>query len=383
MTSPAMYYVTVASGSYLPQVAVLAESLARAAPGCMLSCYLVERTMPPVRGLPENLEIIPVSQLGLDDQESLFFRYPERELSMAVRPFVMEHALDRTERPLIYADADLYFLQNPAPIVAKAMAQYSVLLTPHLLRPKLSGDYLTVMRSGVFNSGFIVTRNDSNSRTFLRWWQERTAFECVEDPFGGIAHDQRWLDLAVGLYPFIGILRHPGINVGHWNLYEKQFELAGDTLQASPGEPLVFFHFSGIGERTLSRHSSYELDNISGLNLVLEMAKQYRARLKHFSRLLSAFPPYSFARFADGAVITDSQREALRRGLVRSASPFTEGPALFSGFDVSSVEAPLARNPTQQLRDYPRRIDELQRLRNHPVIGRVIRTWKRLVNPDI
>ena len=107
-----------------------------------------------------------------------------------------------------------------------------------------------ILYNGTYNLGFIALRRSAESMRLLAWWEER----CLELGFSegrtGLFVDQKWIDLAPGLFADIAILRDAGLNMAYWNLHERNLLGAQPpyrVLSPVSGEvPLRFFHYSGI-----------------------------------------------------------------------------------------------------------------------------------------
>jgi hypothetical protein len=72
--------------------------------------------------------------------------------------------------------------------------------------------------------------------------------------------DQRWMYLAPVFVPDPLILRHPGYDVAYWNLPHRDIRRREDGTWLVNGQPLVFFHFSGIDPEdpsVFSRHQNH------------------------------------------------------------------------------------------------------------------------------
>jgi hypothetical protein len=100
-----------------------------------------------------------------------------------------------------------------------------------------------ILLAGTFNAGFLGVGRDGIA--FLRWWAERLAEDCRVDPQRGLYADQRWLDLAPGLVPDAHVSRDPGLNLGYWDLPNRQVE-GGPGAYTVRGAPLRCFHFGGF-----------------------------------------------------------------------------------------------------------------------------------------
>ena len=83
------------------------------------------------------------------------------------------------------------------------------------------------LQAGSNNLGFVALRTCDTSLRMLRWWQARLYDQCVVRIEDGLFVDQKWMDLAPGLFGGEhndgGVTVHvdPGYNVAYWNLHGR------------------------------------------------------------------------------------------------------------------------------------------------------------------
>ncbi len=65
---------------------------------------------------------------------------------------------------------------------------------------------LYIARSGTFNLGFLAVRTTGAGQTFAAWWADRVGNYPADIARPGYA-EQRWLDLAPGLFEGVTIVR--------------------------------------------------------------------------------------------------------------------------------------------------------------------------------
>ena len=124
----------------------------------------------------------------------------------------------------------------------------------------------------------------------------------------GLFVDQRWVDLAPGLFDNILILRDPGLNVAYWNIHARSIRRHGKTFLVR-GQSLYFFHFSGFdpqNPQALSRHQNrFKLSDLGdGKDLLLS----YRKVLLQNGYLDCKNWPYSYGAVEDGTSLPDVVR---------------------------------------------------------------------------
>jgi glycosyltransferase involved in cell wall biosynthesis len=131
-----------------------------------------------------------------------------------------------------------------------------------------------------------------------------------------------------GFFKDVHILTEPGYNVAYWNLHERRVDLSADGLQVN-GQPLYFFHFSGIQLNSLDRVSKYQNRfNLGDLGETASLFHQYRELLMDAGYEDSSRWKYAFGTFEDGAPIRDKARKRyleLGPGRSRFGNPFEIG----------------------------------------------------------
>lgn len=323
-------FITVVSRSHLDRARTLAASLYRHETGARLRCYLAERDIHDNDDPDGLLELVPLAALELPRAQQFCFRYDVKELATAIRPFALLHTLRTTScEQVVYLDSDTDVLQPLARRCAQYLATHAVALTPHLLAGCLPTGprEREILRAGVYNSGFIALRRNQAAGAFLQWWAARLEYWSIEDPLGGVVHDQRWLDLAVGLFPQITIIRDPGINVAYWNMHERELSHGPSGWQiqlkgSNSASPLALLHFSGLTAERLSSYLASGDEQREAYQRYAGLAADYRQRLAAQSAKEQV--EYSFQRFDDGQIIDNAMREVMRLGIVNSEQPFAE-----------------------------------------------------------
>ena len=227
---------TVFAGNYVAIARVLAESFRRHHPDVPFFGLLADRT--DGRATEEPFRLIELGDVGIRDLESLAFRYSRFELSVVVKPYLLEHLLDAGYESALFLDPDTLVLGDLGELLDSSR-EAPITLLPHLLRPLAGHDRaereLNILQSGALNAGVVGVRNCDTARSFLAWWQDRVGPNCRHALADGLHFDQRWLDLAPVFFPDAQIYRDPRVNVAHWNLPERLSERRDWRL----------FHFSG------------------------------------------------------------------------------------------------------------------------------------------
>lgn len=250
---------TAGTVSYLPRARVAAESWRLHHPESPFTVLLIDgRDWAPDNEpfevvLPEQLDL-PQAELAV--QQGIYDAY---ELSCALRPHLLRLLLDRGASAAIFTDTDTRFYA-PIDDLAGATAAAGLALIPQSTRPVLGRRYFPVgqleyrrITNGLFNPGLLAV--GPKGREFLGWWGARLARDCLKEPEAGMLADQIWVDWAP-LYFGHTILRDPSLDVGFWNLDERELHELDDQ-PAVDGTPLRHFHFAGFDPRRPELLSTY------------------------------------------------------------------------------------------------------------------------------
>jgi hypothetical protein len=245
------------------------------------------------------------------------------EFNTAVKPYAFLHFFESMGfDEACYIDPDILVFSGFTEVFG-ALRNHSCVLTPHITAPLQDGKEpsdLTIMKSGVYNLGFLGLRNDSDGRRLAKWWADRCFFHCRVDIAGNMFTDQRWMDLAPTFVSNPYILRHPGYNVAYWNLPHREVVKAANGKWLVNGKRLVFFHFSGIDPdkpAQFSKHQNRYSPN--NLGLVNELCDLYRSKvLKNKWRKYNK-ERYAFGFFPDGRRIDDVMRHWITRSIDEGA----------------------------------------------------------------
>jgi len=296
----------------------------------------------------EPFTAMPLEALNLPNQRQLCFRYSLLELNTAVKPSMFEHVFALGYDRVVYLDPDIV-LYSPLAEIESAPPETFITLTPHLTA-SIGGDELpsdrAMLVAGAYNLGFLAVTRHPALDSFLSWWREKLEYQCVSDTARGLFLDQKWLDLAPGMFPDVRILRHDGYNVAYWNLAQRT--VAGKVPNATVnGQPLRFFHFSGYDPAAPEKVSKHDpRQRVADLGDAAALFDGYGRALREAGYKSFRNAPYSYGVFADGTRIPDSARVEYRQSidLQRAAGtdPF-EHPELFQPSPVRShFEAKLA-----------------------------------------
>jgi len=338
---------SIISPNYRHYARVLMESVKRMHPEWHRFVLLVGGGPPSDCGDEDRFETVPLEAISLPHPRQFCFRYTILELNTAVKPWMFAHLFERGYDRVIYLDPDIVIYSRLAEIEA-APPETFLVLTPHLTG-SIGGDIhpseRTILQAGSYNLGFLAVARTPQLADFLAWWKEKLEFQCVVDVARGLFVDQRWIDLAPGLFAGVSILRHDGYNVAYWNLRQRTvaFQAGNATVN---GQPLRFFHFSGFDPASPQMVSKHD----SGLRLIdageaRTLINAYIEALQEAGYAQFRNSPYAHGVFADGTPIPSAARQAYRTSVELQAKggedPF-QHPELFAGLRDPAATSPLA-----------------------------------------
>ncbi len=308
--------VTIVSNNYLHFARTLMQSVAAQHPEADRYCVVVDRDLEPVRQLAGEFQPLALEALNLPEGDNFLFQYNILELNTAVKPWALEHLIRKGYDKVLYIDPDIVLYRPLAEVFALLDAHAEMVLTPHLLSPvtdELNPSELDIRRAGTYNLGFCALRSGDNMLNLVRWWQGKLARDCIIAHDRGIFVDQSWMDLVPGLFPNVAVLRHPGYNIAYWNMAQRSVTEENGQVYVG-GEPLAFFHYSGLNPVDPQPVSKYQnrftLDNVAPpvAGLIADYCQRVGNNgIAHYRTL-----PYGYGVFLDGTPINDATRSRFR-----------------------------------------------------------------------
>lgn len=247
-----MHIFTSITSNYIPKARVLACSVKKHVPGAVFHLLLCDT---PPEGFNLDREdfdnLILLDDLEIANRQAWIYQHNVVELCTAVKGLGFQEIFRRFDADkVLFFDPDMVLFSG-IELIERQLDQYSVLLTPHQTEPEKSrsailDNEVSSLKHGVFNLGFLGVRNSPEGLRFINWWSDRLRDFCFDDRAHGLFTDQKWVDLAPGFFPDLGILRDPQLNVSTWNIGCR--EITGDLNGGIYVNrlPLCFYHFSGI-----------------------------------------------------------------------------------------------------------------------------------------
>lgn len=302
--------LTIASKPNLALARVTAASFSAHNPGVPFYVVLADEVQGAFDAAREPFQLLPLSGLGVPGWQRFRFHYNEMELCYAATPFAVRALLDLGFDAVVFLKMETLVTASLEPLF-DALRRHPLVLTPHHLvpssRPGALRTELDTLRAGVFNGGLIGA--GTGAREFIEWWGRRTWRHCFRAVERGLHFEQRWLDLAPSLLPGTHVLRDPGVNVGHWNLPERQVRAAGAGFTAN-ASPLRVFRFSGYQFARSDRITCYHPDKVSDAGHAAALFERYHALLEQSGYRVTQCWPYAWGSYDDGSPVPDAHRRA-------------------------------------------------------------------------
>jgi glycosyltransferase involved in cell wall biosynthesis len=289
-----------------------------------------------------GIEALPLPKL-----REFLFRYDIMELNTAAKPYMFAHLRRQGYDRVVYLDPDILVMDRLVDIERMLDEGATAVVTPHLTAPLDDGrrpNELDIMRTGSYNLGFLALNSLPASDAFIAWWEQKLEYDAVVDVERGLFTDQKWIDLAPGMFGGFAILRDSGYNTAYWNLPHRPVTTV-DGAWFAGGQPLRFFHFSGfdpLNPQPFSKHQDrLTLDTIGPAR---ELALEYARRVTGHGIAASRARTYAFGRFSDGTPIPTALRVLFRQHAEArakaGANPF-EAATYFINGEVGNMPAIL------------------------------------------
>jgi hypothetical protein len=329
---------TACSNSAVASARTLITSFLAHHPDAVAFVCLVDERQPDIE-YPDGdarVQVIEARAIGLPAFESMAFRYTKSELNAAVKGAFLAHVFaSAAVQQLIYLDPDVLVFHPLTPVL-RQLERHAIALVPRATTPLDGTGTLresAILKSGVFNLGFLGLSRGAETARFLDWWTARLVDACVVDDGRGLFVDQRWIDLVPAFFDDYAVMKRSGLHVAHWNLHERTIALDGDALTVN-GEVLFFYHFSGVDPDDLTQvsrdQSRLRLPESSALRALFEL---YRALLETNGHRQTGGVPYRYATFANGVPVSDALRRIYRMATPEAAKrfprPFDVGQGTF------------------------------------------------------
>ncbi|MFS8083536.1 MAG: hypothetical protein ACMG51_08800 [Ginsengibacter sp.] len=241
-------YCTLFDKNYLPHVLSLHDSLLDTVTDFTLYCLCMDEESHQYLQTMTSDSIIPISYHEIENHyPDLLIAKKNRSrveyyftCSSAICSYVFDCFQEITF--LTYLDADLYFFSSPKPIYDE-LKEASVGIIEHAF----SFFGKRYLKYGRFNVGWVSFRNDQSGRKCLEDWRKNCIEWCYDRLENGKFADQKYLDYWSNNYSGVHIIKHPGANVGPWNVGFFRLKINPDKKQIFVNnQSLIFYHFASF-----------------------------------------------------------------------------------------------------------------------------------------
>ena len=305
---------TIVSPNYLAFARTLAASYVAQHPGQRFFVLIVADLTDPGPFAAADASFTPVmlGEIGVPALRVQAMQYELLELNTNVKPSFLKYLLTRYGMDgVVYLDPDIFVYAPLQPVFAALETGATAVLTPHMTTPVYDGKEPAeqdLLYNGTYNLGFLAVGAGAESRRFLDWWEHRCLALGFSEGRTGLFVDQKWINLAPGLFDGVVSLRDAGLNMAYWNLHERALETeeAGYAVVSpvSGRVPLRFFHFSGLDledgtvlSRNTNRFTLASRPDLGALFLA------YREAVRGNRLPAAESLPYGFDAFSDGTVL--------------------------------------------------------------------------------
>jgi len=333
-----MVVATIAAKPTFAHARVIARSVRRFCPAVRVVVLLADRPQGHLDVAAEPFDLVTLEEILGERTAFEAFRHEQQEFSYALTPVFLRWLLDRGHDGVLFLKQESLVVGRLEELFS-AIARFAVTLTPHFLVPPSAPHARerehSVLLAGTFNGGVLGVSARPAAREFLDWWSARVLRECVWDVQRGRHFEQRWLDHVPTLFREVGILRDPGVNVGHWNLPERPIEIRGAEVFAG-GAPASVVRFSGYRPEDPDVVTRYFPDRFraSELGQAAVLFERFGEELAACGARECAAWPYAFATFADGTPVPTEVRRLYREveESERFGDPFRFGDGSFTAW---------------------------------------------------
>lgn len=308
---------TIIAKNYIPFARTLSQSFLELHPDGKCYVLIIDEFDDYIDASHESFEIVRSVELKIPRLQEFCYKYNIIELATAFKPFLLSYLFKSNDIDnILFLDPDILVTHSLNKLYEE-FKKADIILTPHLDKDYPDDGFLPddshIMRSGIYNLGFIGLRKCNNVDAFLTWWQHKLYDKCVIDHRIGYFVDQKFIDLASVLFPNITVLHDSGYNVAYWNIHSRKIHKHDNIWMCNDGI-LYFYHFSNFKPENPDELSGYQnrfnLQDIPGLQ---ELFFMYSKLLYQNGYETSKLWPHGYKYYNNGKIISDIDRIVYRK----------------------------------------------------------------------
>lgn len=271
---------TICSVNYLASAKCLSQSLARTNPDLKFVYVLADKLDNRVDpAYFEGRQVIEVSELNIPRLSELTDTYNIIEFNTAIKPYAVKHlAANHHADKIVYIDPDIIVFDSLSGVF-KNLDHYDFILTPHILKPVTAAEFYNQQKSalntGVFNLGFLALNYNQRTESIIGWWAHHMREHGHSNSVNGEFYDQKIMNFLPVFSDKVLIEKHPGYNVAGWNIHERRIS-KNDNAYFVNGEPLIFYHYSGLKSASSGLISGYNHLTTDSDPAIVEILDLYR-----------------------------------------------------------------------------------------------------------
>lgn len=277
---------TICTNSFLSLARVVGHTLKAHNPDYDFYIGLCDRRDPELAALYEAFPVIPCEEANIEDLEGMAIHYGVSDLKNALKPFFLEYFARKFPgaHHILFIDPDMAIYEKLDEITRLHQEGGDILLFPHLLQPQpfdgKSPNEISYLATGTYNLGLISVTVNENTLRFITWWRDRLRHYSYVDWKAGIFYDQKWIILAPVFFDKVIVVKHPGYNVGYWNLMERAITKADGKVMVNNRFGLAIYHYSNVniaGNKLFTDQQDRYTD--ADFPILEELFQQYRQHL--------------------------------------------------------------------------------------------------------
>ena len=166
---------TIVSCNYFHYAKTLMQSVRKVDSSSDLFVVLVDDGYDPIDYASDIFQVINFKDIPIPDRKKLCFQYEILELNTAVKPFIIRYLFNKGYQKVVYLDPDI-FVYNPLEKTFDSLEAHDAVVTPHLTKPlvdKFRPADLDILKTGVYNLGFLAVKATNDVQKFIDWWADK------------------------------------------------------------------------------------------------------------------------------------------------------------------------------------------------------------------